>query len=101
MEGSEEMANEVPGTNEAVKTNEVLEAEAEAKHRGDFAEGEEKQSVAPGTLMGDFAAGEEETPRTGTVQPVGDFASGEEETPADPTALRGDFARGQEETPRK
>ena len=70
-------------------------------HRGDFAEGESKTHVVPGTLMGDFAAGQEATPRTGTIQPKGDFASGEEHEPVDPAALRGNFARGQEKTPRK
>jgi hypothetical protein len=71
------------------------------EHVGDFAEGEGKNHVKPGTLQGDFAAGQEETPRVGTVQPRGDFAEGEEKESPDPTALRGDFAAGQEETPRK
>lgn len=70
-------------------------------HRGEFAEGEAQEHVAPGTVMGDFAAGQETTARSGTVQPKGDFATGEEQEPVDPAALRGDFARGQEETPRR
>ncbi len=70
------------------------------EHVGDFAEGEAKTHVKPGTLTGDFAAGEEETPRVGTAQPRGDFAAGQEEEPPDPTAPRGDFAAGQETPPK-
>jgi hypothetical protein len=69
----------------------------EQDYIGDFAEGEETEHIAPGTIKGDFAAGQETTPLVGTVQPVGDFAAGEEEQPTDPTTLRGDFARGQRE----
>jgi hypothetical protein len=64
-------------------------------HVGDFAEGEEKEHVKPGTLMGDYAAGQEETPRVGTVQPRGDFAAGQEKEPVEPTTPRGDFAAGE------
>jgi hypothetical protein len=65
-------------------------------HVGDFAEGQTKTHVKPGTLMGDFAAGQEQNPRLGTVQPRGDFAEGQEKSKVDPAAPRGDFARGQE-----
>ncbi len=91
---SVEVPTEAPVAPAAIATNGL-------GHRGDFAEGGTDTHVKPGTLRGDFAAGNEETPRTGTIQPVGDFATGEEATPTDPTALRGDFARGHEDTPRK
>jgi hypothetical protein len=69
-------------------------------HVGDFAEGEAKEHVKPGTLTGDFAAGQEETRRVGTVQPRGDFAAGQEKEPVEPTAPRGDFAAGERTLPR-
>ncbi len=67
--------------------------------RGSFAEGQSKQHVGRGALMGDYAAGQEETPRLGTVQSRGTFATGESKQPADPSAPRGDFARGQRTQP--
>ena len=67
--------------------------------RGNFAEGQSKQRVKRGTLMGDYAAGQERAFRGGTVQPRGTFASGESKQPVDPSAPRGDFARGQRTLP--
>jgi hypothetical protein len=70
------------------------------RYRGSFAEGQSKQRVKPGTLMGDFAAGQETEPRVGTVQPRGSYADGERKQPVDPAAPRGDFAEGERTQPR-
>ncbi len=65
------------------------------RYRGSFADGNTKQHVKQGTLMGDFAAGQETVPRVGTVQPRGSYADGVRKQPVDPAAPRGDFAEGQ------
>jgi hypothetical protein len=70
------------------------------RYRGSFAEGQSKQRVKLGTLMGDFAAGEETVPRVGTVQPRGSYASGMSKQPVDPATPRGDFAQGERTLPR-
>lgn len=63
------------------------------RYRGSFADGNTKQRIKLGTLMGDFAAGQESVPRVGTVQPRGSYASGVSKEPVDPNTPRGDFAR--------
>ncbi len=69
-------------------------------YRGSFADGNSKQRVKLGTLMGDFAAGQETEPRVGTVQPRGSYADGVRKQPVDPAAPLGDFAEGQRTQPR-
>jgi hypothetical protein len=63
------------------------------RYRGSFADGNTKQRIKLGTLMGDFAAGQERVPRVGTVQPRGSYATGLRKEPVDPNTPRGDFAR--------
>ena len=70
------------------------------RYRGSFADGNTKQRIKLGTLMGDFAAGQESVPRVGTVQPRGSYASGLSKEPIDPTTPWGDFAEGQRTKPR-
>jgi hypothetical protein len=73
---------------------------AKERYRGSFADGNTKQHVKQGTLMGDFAAGQETEPRVGTVQPRGSYADGVRKQPVDPAAPRGDFAEGERTEPR-
>jgi len=70
------------------------------RYRGSFADGNIKQHVKLGTLLGDFAAGQETEPRVGTVQPRGSYADGVRKQPVDPAAPRGDFAEGERTQPR-
>ena len=70
------------------------------RYRGSFADGNSKQRVKAGTLMGDFAAGQEKEPRVETVQPRGSYADGVRKQPVDPAAPRGDFAEGERTQPR-
>jgi hypothetical protein len=69
------------------------------RYRGSYADGNSKQRVKLGTLMGDFAAGQETKPRVGTVQPRGSYADGVRKEPVDPNTPRGDFAEGERTQP--